>query len=102
MAARKGAAAKRPARKPAPGKGRTKAKATRKPKGKRNPGGLVIMGANPPKGRARTFGEVVQVRYIHRTEGPRFHDFGPGAVIQAMPDGSLRIRNARKRLWIEE
>lgn len=73
---------------------------------KRNPG-LVVLG-NPPEGAQLMSRRVLQVEYRHVNdpEGPdvvRFHPFGPGVQMFALPDGSvlLKHRNPRKRVWAD-
>jgi len=70
-----------------------------------NPAVLVV-GANPGGRRqaeGRIFGkEVERLTYRHVTQGRRFHDFGPGARLEALADGSVRIFNPSRPLWIED
>lgn len=67
---------------------------------KRNPPGmeLLVLGNPPPVAEAE-LGELHELRYRHAETGVNHvHEFGPGARVLCMSDGSLWIRG-RKRLW---
>ena len=60
---------------------------------------LAVLGPLNP---AHIFGEVKCVKYRHKTEGYREHNFGTGTKIEALPDGSVRIFHPSKRVWLEQ
>lgn len=92
-------------RKAAPRKRKVAAARKRKPaaRPRENPPGLALMVmGNPPPVAEEILGELHQLRYRHAETGvDHVHDFGPGARVVCMSDGSLWIRNPRRRLWKE-
>jgi len=71
-------------------------------KHKRNPGELLVFGANPKGGTrgAKVLGKAHQLKYLHRTQGARVHDFGGSEVVELLPDGSFRVYHpSGVRLW---
>lgn len=69
---------------------------------KENPA-LALFG-NPPAGRGVLFGRVTYLEYRHVDDPSgvtRFHEFGRGAQMWALEDGTvqLRDRNPRARVW---
>lgn len=70
---------------------------------RRNPAELVVLG-NPPGAARMVARHVEEIWYRARTHGgPRgagySHKFSPGAELWALEDGSVLIRNPRRRLW---
>lgn len=70
---------------------------------KNPPGGLELMLlGNPPPVAEAILGELHELRYRHAETGvDHVHDFGAGASIYCMSDGSIWIRHPRRRLWKE-
>lgn len=68
------------------------------PKGKNPPGAIVyhrLLKIEAKKGPGHRCDAACK-----RADHSYFHDFGPGAVVYGMPDGSLKIRSTSgKRLW---
>lgn len=63
---------------------------------------LTVFAANPPADDgAEIIGEhVYTIAYRHAGDSrPYYHDFRSGALLEGLPDGSIRIRNPRRRLW---
>jgi hypothetical protein len=51
---------------------------------------------------SKIFGKQVDsVFYVHVKEGARVHTFAPGVKVEALPDGSIRMFHATKKLWDE-
>ena len=45
-------------------------------------------------------GEVVSMKYVHHEDGEFYeHDYGPGVLVLAMEDGSLRIYKPGSTVW---
>ena len=45
-------------------------------------------------------GKVVSVRYLHQEDRELYvHEFGPGVLMLAMEDGSLRIYKPGSTVW---
>lgn len=73
---------------------------------KENPG-LVVL-SNPPAGAQLMSRRVLQLEYRHVADpdGPdvvRYHPFGKGVEMWALPDGSvlLKHRDPKKRVWAD-
>lgn len=64
-----------------------------------------VWGQNPAGARkpwGRQFGKQVDaVFYVHNTEGPRVHYFGPGVRVEALADGSIRLYHPKRRVWAD-
>lgn len=55
----------------------------------------ILQAVNPPE---EMSGEVAAVEYRHADDGRDYrHDFGPGVTMDAEPDGSIRLTDARGR-----
>lgn len=90
-----GAGDELPRRKPAPLDLMHPAEKARR--ARRNP--VVAIVGNP----GRVFGKEVElIRYEHVTEGRRYHRFKRGTKLEALPDGSVRIYNPTRPVWVDD
>lgn len=59
----------------------------------------IFVAGNP----GELLGRAVQLKYLHETEGPRYHDFDDGETrVELLPDKSVRLYNPRKPLWMDD
>lgn len=53
-----------------------------------------------PASAGQVFGYPVYIEYVHEGDGRvYYHEFGGGVEMQALPDGSLRLFDPRRKLW---
>ncbi len=58
--------------------------------------------ANPPRGAKLMSDHLFTIEYKHKANRKNyFHDFKPGTMMHAMPDGSIRISRPGARVWGE-